>query len=124
MAEEFIPPDLTPPYRLLVLGGATQGWYDATDAERTGIALPRLISVCRSWEGMGARLITSLDDDVFTVGESRTAAHSWYLIYEIDRFETAVAMIDSFRKSEGAARLDRWFRLEARICRPFFPVEG
>ena len=118
------PPDLSPPFRLLVLGGATQGWYDASDTERTEVALPRLIAVCRSWEGMGARLITSLDDDFFTVGETRTTPFSWYLIYEIDRFETAVAMIDSFRQSEDEARLDKWFRLEARICRPFFPVEG
>ena len=121
---QFISPDFKPPYRLLVLGSAAPGWYAATDEERTQVALPRLIEVCRGWEKSGARLVTTLDDDFFTVGEPQTTAYSWYLIYEIDDIAVAVAMIDSFRKSKDGARLDRWFRLEARICRPFFPIEG
>ena len=68
--------------------------------------------------------ITTLDDELFSVGEPPSGAFNWYLIYEIDSLDIASKMIHSFRVSKDGARLDRWFRLEARVCRPFFPIEG
>lgn len=124
MAEEFVVPSLKPPYRVLFLGAATQGWYSASNEERSEVILPRLKQVCRGWEKPGVRLITTLDDDLFSVGEPHSTSHNWYFVYEVDDLETVTAMIQSFRISKDGARLDRWFRLEARICRPFFPIEG
>ena len=123
MAVEFVAPQIAPPYRVLFLGAANHGWFSASDAERTGVILPRLKQVCAGWKAMGARLITTLDDDLFIVGQPSSTAFTWYLVYEIDALETVTAMIHSFRISENGARLDKWFRLEARVCRPFFPVE-
>lgn len=122
---EFIAPKVQTPYRVLFLGAATLGWSMATDHERKEVALPRLLEVCKSWTAeMGAQLITTLDDDLFMVGQPSSTAFTWYLVYEIADLETVAAMIQSFRVSKDGARLDRWFRLEARVCRPFFPVEG
>ena len=123
MVTEFVVPKMEAPHRVLFLGSATQGWYAASDEERSDIILPRLVEVCSSWKEMGARLITSLDDDLFTVGESKSTPYSWYFVYEVDNLETVTAMIQTFRISKEGARLDKWFRLEARICRPFFPIE-
>ena len=124
MATEFIPPKVESPFRILFLGAATMGWSMASDEERRQTILPRLLEVCASWADMGARLITTLDDDLFMVGQPSSTAFSWYFVYEVDRLDTVAAMIQSFRVSKDGARLDKWFRLEARICRPFFPIEG
>lgn len=123
MSIKFVAPEFKPPHRALFLGSATEGWYAASDEERRDVILPRLVEACASWKTMGARLITTLDDDLFTVGESKSTAYNWYFVYEVDDLQTVTAMIQSFRASKDGARLDRWFRLEARICRPFFPIE-
>jgi hypothetical protein len=123
MADAPQPPDAPPPCRVLFLGAATAGWYAATDDERRAVILPRLVAVCRGWAALGAELISSFDDDLFMVGPPHSAAFSWYLLYRVPGPDAAVAMIDSFRDGRGGPRLDRWFRLEARIGRAFFPVE-
>lgn len=120
---EFVMPSLAPPYRVLLLGAATHGWAVAPDAERREQALPRLIATMQSWMSMGARLITTFDDDLFMVGEPRSTGFSWYLVFEVDALDTVTAMINSFREPRDGVRLDRWFRLEARVGRAFFPLE-
>lgn len=116
-------PDVTPPLRVLLLGAATEGWYRAPDEERRKIILPRLLSVMRGWQGLGARLLASFDDDVLKVGLPQEGAATWFLIYEVPSLQVVSDMLHSFRLEEGGARLDRWFRLEARPGRAFFPVE-
>jgi hypothetical protein len=120
---EFIPPSFDSPHRVLFLGAATPGWSMASDAERRDVILPRLVEVCTSWTGIGARLITTFDDDLFMVGQPSSTAFTWYLVYEVDTLSIVTAMIQSFRVSKDGARLDQWFRLEARVGRAFFPIE-
>jgi hypothetical protein len=124
MAIEFVAPKVTVPYRAIVLGASTQGWYQASDEDRREVILPRLVAVCDSWKAMGAKLIVSLDDDLFMVGEPRSADYTWYLVFEIPSLDVAAAMMQSFREGQGGERLDRYFRLEVRFGRPFFPIEN
>ncbi|GIX14045.1 MAG: hypothetical protein KatS3mg118_2004 [Paracoccaceae bacterium] len=123
MTVPFEAPEVTLPLRAIVLGAATQGWYQADDAERGEVILPALVAAMRDWQAMGARLIASLDDDLFMVGEPRSTGFSWYLMFEIPSLDIAAAMMQRFRAGGDGARLDRFFRLEIRFGRPFFPLE-
>ena len=86
--------------------------------------MPRLKEVCAGWSDLGAQLITTLDDDLLKVGEPVDGDHTWYLVYQVPDLQTVSDMLHGFRVEKNGARLDRWFRLEAKICRPFFPIEA
>lgn len=124
MTEHYAAPDATPPLRVLLLGASGPGWYAADDRLRREVILPRLMAVCAGWRDLGARLITTLDDDILKVGQPAGTDHTWYLVYEVPSLQTVSDMLHAFRVEADGARLDRWFRLEAKICRPFFPVEA
>jgi hypothetical protein len=117
-------PSASPPLRVLLLGASTQGWYQASAEDRATVILPRLTEACAEWLDLGARLITTLDDDLLKVGEPVSGDHTWYLVYEVPDLQTVSDMLHRFRIEKDGARLDRWFRLEAKICRPFFPIEA
>ena len=116
-------PDARPPLRVLLLGASGPGWYAASQDERRALILPRLTAVCARWLTMGARLVVSLDDDILKVGQPPGDDATWYLVYDVPDLQTVSDMLHLFRLEEDGARLDRWFRLEAKICRPFFPAE-
>lgn len=124
MTRPYAAPDATPPHRVLLLGASGPGWYAASDAERRDVILPRLVRVCAGWRDLGARLITTLDDDLLKVGQPAGDDFTWYLVYEVPSLQIVSDMLHAFRVEEDGARLDRWFRLEAKICRPFFPIEA
>jgi hypothetical protein len=117
-------PDAAPPHRVLFLGASTQGWYTASAADRRDVILPLLTAVCAGWKDLGARLVTTLDDDILKVGQPAGDDFTWYLVYEVPSLQTVSDMLHGFRIDHDGARLDRWFRLEAKICRPFFPIEA
>lgn len=120
----YTAPDASPPLRVLLLGASGPGWYAASGHERETVILPRLMAVCAQWLTMGARLVTTLDDDILKVGQPADTDHTWYLVYEVPSLQTVSDMLHLFRVEADGARLDRWFRLEAKVCRPFFPVEA
>jgi hypothetical protein len=122
MADPYPAPDATPPLRVLILGAATQGWYAATADDRRLVILPRLAAALSGWQAMGARLVASFDDDVLKVGEPADGGWTWFLIYEVPSLQTVADMLHAFRCGDGE-RVDRWFRLEAKVGRAFFPVE-
>ena len=124
MSDHYSAPDAGAPHRLLLLGASTSGWYAASEAERRDIILPRLTAVCAGWKDLGARLITTLDDDILKVGLPAGDDVTWYLVYEVPSLQCVSDMLHAFRVEADGARLDRWFRLEAKICRPFFPIEA
>ncbi|MFN6977209.1 MAG: hypothetical protein ACK4OP_03735 [Gemmobacter sp.] len=124
MTKHDAAPDATPPLRVLLLGASTAGWYAADEVLRREVILPRLTAVCAGWLGLGARLITTLDDDILKVGLTAGDDFTWYLVYEVPSLQTVSDMLHAFRVEAEGARLDRWFRLEAKICRPFFPIEA
>ncbi|HRJ68835.1 MAG TPA: hypothetical protein PK812_04430 [Beijerinckiaceae bacterium] len=124
MADPYPAPDATPPLRVLILGASGPGWYAASQQERAERILPRLAAVFAAWTALGARLIVTLDDDLLKVGQPADHDHTWYLVYDVPDLQTVSTMLHQFRLEVDGARLDRWFRLEAKVCRPFFPAEA
>lgn len=119
MAETYVAPDFGAPFRVMVVGAATQGWYELSEADRD-LYIPRLRKMLEHWEGLGARLLLSFDDDYFVVGEPGSAQASIYLFYEVDDVAVVPAMLQAVREESDGVRLDRCFRFEARVGRPLF----
>lgn len=124
MAVEFVPPEIPQPYRVILLGAATQGWFAASDEERREKVLPRFRDMIAEWNSMGAKVLATVDDDLFMVGEPGAPDFTWYLIFEVPSLEVLAAMIQCLRRTENGVRLDRYIRIESRIGRPFFLLEG
>ena len=124
MATEFEAPEIPSPFRVLLLGAATQGWFCASDEERRERVLPRFKQVIEEWRELGARPIATLDDDLFMVGEPGSPDFTWYLMFEVPALETLAAMLQRLRVTVDGARLDRYIRIEGKIGRPFFLLEG
>ena len=122
MTDAYPAPDATPPLRVLILGAATRGWYAASAEVRQAVILPRLAAALKGWEAAGARLVASFDDDVLKAGEPADGGWTWFLVYEVPSLQTVAEMLHAFRWGDDD-RLDRWFRLEAKVGRAFFPVE-
>jgi hypothetical protein len=123
MAVEFQTPKIPKPYRVIFLGASTQGWFQASGEDRREKILPRLKEMFAEWREMGAKMLATVDDDLFMVGEPRSTGYTWYLIFDVPELESVAAMINSIRKDVNGVRLDRYFRLEARVGRAFFPLE-
>ncbi len=124
MAVEFVAPEITKPYRAILLGAATTGWFEASDEERREKVLPRFKEMIAEWHEMGAKVLATLDDDLFMVGQPGAPDFTWYLIFEIPSLEVLAAMIHCLRKTSNGVRLDRYIRIESRLGRPFFLLEG
>lgn len=123
MAVEFKRPKVPSPLRVVVLGAATEGWYQAGAEDRSTRILPRLQAMFAQWRSMGARVLATVDDDLFMTGQPTGTGWSWYLVMDVPDAETVAAMIDAARLEVDGVRLDRVIRLEARIGRPFFLLE-
>ena len=122
MSVEFVPPALPSPLRVLVLGSATDGWYQADPDEQARV-LGRFKDMLADWLSLGARCLATLDDDLFVVGASATTGFTWYLMFEVERPETVVAMLQAVREAKNGVRMDSYVRFEARLGRPFFLLE-
>lgn len=120
---DFVPPKLEPPFRVVLLGSATQGWYAASDDERSSAILPRFKELVNEWRLMGVRILATLDDDLFMVGEPAMRGFTWCILCDVDSVDVVVAMIQRLRESVGGVRMDEYVRFEARIGRPFFLLE-
>ena len=124
MAVEFVVPEVPKPYRVILLGAATNGWFEASDEERREKVLPRFNEMIEEWREMGANVLATIDDDLFMVGQPGAPDFTWYLIFEIPSLEVLAAMIHCVRRTSNGVRLDRYIRIEGRIGRPFFLLEG
>jgi hypothetical protein len=110
-------------HRILMLGGGLPAYFEASEQEKRDVFLPRFRAVLAEWEELGARVVASFCDDVLQVGPVSATSWAWYLIFEVDEFETAAKMIDRVRTDSDGVRLDRYVRFEARIGRPFWARE-
>jgi hypothetical protein len=120
---EYVPPAFEPPYRVMLFAAAAQGWYQAADdAERERI-LGGLGAFFDEWEERGARLLYSFDDDYFVTGQPSSLDYSIYVQYEVDSLDVVAAMIQRVREEVDGIRLDRSFRMEARVGRPLFLLD-
>lgn len=122
MTVDFVPPSLPSPLRVLMLGSATDSWYRA-GAEEQGRVLVRFKEMLAEWSSLGARCLATLDDDLFAVGVSATTGFTWYLLFEVERAEIVVAMLQAVREPANGVRMDTYVRFEARLGRPFFLLE-
>lgn len=111
-------PKVPSPLRVMIFFEST-GWFDATPEEKTKEILPKLKEVLEQWQKKGTRLLGTIDRDILTAGHAgQTGWHAVFL-YDVPDLQTVTDMTHSFR----ATGLDRYFRLEAIIGRPFFLLE-
>ena len=107
----------------MVAAAGRDRFFDATDAERAEVFLPRFKQMLGEWEDLGARVVASFVDDVFQVGETDEPFWAFYLIFEVDTLDVAAQMMQASRQTVGGARMDTWVKLSLRIGRPFFARE-
>jgi hypothetical protein len=112
---EYTPPSFEPPYRVLLLAAATDGWYTAAPDEREA-ALDAFAALFDRAHADGARLVGSFDDDLFATGQPLSLPYSIFVIYDVDDLGVIVRLANELRRSG----LGRMFRLEARIGRRLF----
>lgn len=109
------------PKRAILLGAMTPAWYDiATDDERARV-IGRFHTLMDEWCELGARVVGTLDDDLFMVGEPRT--FTFYLLFDVDDAQVVIDMIQRLREPVDGIRMDRYARFEAHVGRPFFLLE-
>ncbi len=117
---EYTTPTFEPPYRVLVLAAATEGWFAAAPDERS-----RLLELLRDlFERFGAdktvQLVGSFDDDLFATGQPLSLPYSIYALYDLEGLSALVRLTHEIRSTD----LARVFRLEARIGRPLFLLDN
>jgi hypothetical protein len=120
----YVPPEVAPPYRTIVLAATTDGWYQATDQEREAHILPRLSALFDEWRELGAEFVASVDDDLGTVGQPNALGFSIFIVMETPSIEALAQMMQRLRVTAGGVRLDRYFRVDARIGRPLFLLDN
>ena len=124
MAVEFQVPAVSTPHRVILLGAAGPGWFNASDQERREKVLPRMKQMFQEWADLGAKVLATIDDDLFMVGPPGAPDFTWYLIFEVPSIDILAAMVHRVRTTVDDVRLDRYIRIEGRIGRPFFLLEG
>src|SRR3954462_10727532 len=101
--------------RVVLRGAMTPAYYDtATDEERAAV-IRRFAQLVEEWKELGAQVLATLDDDLFMVGEPGSARFTFYLMFEVDDFDTVTSMIQRLREPVNGVRMDRYARFEAHL---------
>src|SRR5581483_7861724 len=111
------------PKRVILLGAMTSAYYDITSDDERARVITRFRHVIEEWQELGARVVGTLDDDLFMVGEPGTSRFTFYLLFDVDDPQVVVDMIHCLRITVDGIRMDRYARFEARVGRPFFLLE-
>ena len=123
MAVEMEFPRVSSALRVLFLGAMTSAWYEAGEEERRERILPRFKQLTQEWLDLGATPLATLDDDLLMVGQPVSTGYTFFLMFEVERLETVVEMIQRLREPVDGVRMDTYARFEARVGRPFFLLE-
>lgn len=115
---EYRAPGFDPPYRVMLLIAATDGWFGAERSERE-TATDELARLLDETEKRGARLLASFDDDLFLSGQPTPLPYTIHILYDVDDLALVVNLVHRLRTSD----LARFLRLEARIGRPLFVLD-
>jgi hypothetical protein len=110
--------------RAILLGAMTPAWYDIELDEERARVIARFRQLVQEWLELGARVVGTLDDDLFMVGEPGSARFTFYLLFDVDDPQVVVDMIHRLREPVDGIRMDRYARFEAHVGRPFFLLEG
>lgn len=119
----YVPPSFAPPYRVLLLSAATEGWFQRPDNSMRELVVARMRRFFREWEERGATLLASVDDDYFLVGQPTSLEYTIFVIYDVPDLDLVADLIQSVREEVDGVRLDRYFRFEARVGRQLFVVD-
>ena len=119
LPDSYRRPVFEPPHRVLVLVASTASWYTASREER-GSALEELSALFDRAATRGARLVGSIDDDLFVTGQPSSLPYSIYVLLDVDDPGVAVEMVHELRSSD----LGTLLRMEIRIGRPLFLLEN
>ncbi|WP_026701967.1 hypothetical protein [Salibacterium aidingense] len=111
-------PKVTSPLRVFITFESI-GWFDTTQEQKESDILPQLNSVLEEWKSNGSELLATFDRDILTAGQAGPANWHACFLYNVPDLQTITNMTHAFR----TAGLDRYFRLEASIGRPFFLLE-
>ena len=120
MAVEMVFPRMSGSLRVLFLGAMTSAWYEAGEEARREQVLPRFKQLTQEWLDLGATPLATLDDDLLMVGQPASTGYTFFLMFEVERLETVVEMIQRLREPVDGVRMDTYARFEARVARPFF----
>lgn len=123
MAVEMVSPRMSGSLRVLFLGAMTSAWYEAGEDDRRERILPRFMQLMEEWRDLGAATLATLDDDLLMVGQPVSTGYTFFLLFEVERLDTVVEMIQRIREPVGGVRMDTYARFEARVGRPFFLLE-
>ena len=123
MAVEMVSPRLSGTLRALFLGAMTSAWYEASEEDRRERILPRFKQLMEEWRELGAVTLATIDDDLLMVGQPVSTGYTFFLMFEVERLETVVEMIQRLREPVDGVRMDTYARFEARVGRPFFLLE-
>ncbi|MEW9673348.1 hypothetical protein [Ammoniphilus sp. 3BR4] len=118
MAIEHGAPQIPSKLRVMIKFEST-GWFQTTGEQKTQEVLPLLNDVLASWKDNGSELIGTIDRDILTAGHAGSEGWHACLLYDVPDLQTVTNMTHSFR----ANGLDKYFRLEAILGRPFFLLE-
>lgn len=110
--------------RAILLGAMTPAYYDiAADDERARV-IDRFRRLMEEWLELGARVVATVDDDLFMVGEPGSPRFTFYLTFDVADPQVVVEMIQRVREPVDGIRMDRYVRFEAHVGRPFFLLEA
>ena len=107
---EYPEPGFDPPYRVMLLIAATEGWFVADRAEREA-ATDELARLLSETEERGARLLASFDDDLFLSGQPAPLPYTIHILYDVDDLALVVGLVHRLRTS-SLARFLRLFVLD------------
>jgi hypothetical protein len=124
MSDGMVYAKSTDPQRAILLGAMTPAYYEIVGDEERARVIDRFRKLMDEWRALGARVVGTLDDDLYTVGEPAGTGFTFYLLFEIDSPQTAIDMIQRIREPVDGIRMDRYVRFDTRIGRPFFLLEG
>jgi len=111
-------PEIPNPLRVFITFEST-GWFDTDQKQKEKEILPKLNKIMKEWEENGSELLGTFDRDIFTAGTSGPVGWHACFLYNIPNLQTVTNMTHAFRD----AGIDRYFRIEAMIGRPFFLLE-
>lgn len=114
----------TDPKRAILLGAMTSAFYDISRDDERARVISRFRKLMEEWQDLGARVVATLDDDLFMVGEPTAPRFTFYLMFDVADPQIVVEMIQRTREPVDGIRMDRYVRFEARVGRPFFLLES
>jgi hypothetical protein len=123
MGDGMVYAESTDPKRAMLLGAMTSAYYDITADDERARVIGRFRQLMEEWKALGARVVATLDDDLYMVGEPSLPRFTFYLLFDIDDAQIAAQMIQRVRETVDGVRMDRYVRFEAHVGRPFFLLE-